>query len=212
MMVQRMNSRVADAPQVSGRFTAHQQGVPSTAPEFEVVQIPNQRLDADLAGVKKQLVPGLHSLLPVPARDFDPALVDHQAHLAVGIDLDPVKPFLADPHRGQPHFQIDRTGIIHPENQVALVNPQEGLFPGQLREEEIGFSGNPDKIAIPQFHLDPRIGVGDDPVAADQGKIERNLAPVHVAGRLVGGAAVHEADPGRVFPAGRNPRGEKSRH
>ena len=152
---------------------------------------------------------GLHSFFPVPAVDFGPALVDHQAHRAVGIDLDPVESLLADSHRGEFHLQVDRTGIVHPEDQVALVNLQNRLFPGQLREEEIGFTRDPDEVAVSQLHLDPRIGVGDDPVAADQGKIERHLAPVHVAGRLVGGAAVHEADPGRVFPVGRNPGGGK---
>ncbi len=92
------------------------------------------------------------------------------------------------------------------------MNFQNGLFRGQLREEDVGLSGDPDEVAVSQLHLDPRIGVGDDPVATDQGKIERHLAPVHVTGRLVGGAAVHEADPGRMFPAGRNPRRGKPRN
>lgn len=212
MTVQGMDSRIVDSAQVSGGTAAHQKGVPAPAPEFEIVQVPNQRLDSDLSCVQKQLVSGLHSLLSVPAGDFGPALVDHQAHRAVGIDLDSVESFLADSHGGQIHLQVDRTGIIHPEDQVTLVNLQKGLFPGQLREEDVGFTGDPDEIAIAQFHLDPGIGVGDNPVAADQGKIERHLVPVHIAGTFVGGAAVHEADPGRMVPVGRYPCRGKSRH
>ena len=190
MTVQRMDSRVVHTAQVTGGTAADQKGVPAPAPELEVVQVAHQRLDSDLASVQQQLLSGLQSFFPVPAVDFGPALVDHQAHPAAGIGLDPVESFLADPHCGQFHLHVDRTGIIHPEDQVTLLNLQEGLLPGQLREEDVGFSGDPGEITVPQFHLDPRIGVGDDPVAADQGKVERHFAPVHVAGRLVGGAAV----------------------
>ena len=212
MMVQRMNSRVVDAPQVPSGTAAHQKGVPAPAPELEIVQIPNQSLDSALLSVQTQLVSGLHSHLPVRTADFRPALVDHQAHGTAGIDLDSVESFLSEAHRGQIRLRMDPARIIHSEDQIALVNLQDVLFLGQFREEDVGLSGDPDEVAVPQLHLDPRIGVGDDPVAADQGKIERHLVPVHVAGSLVGGAAVHEADPGRMFPAGRNPRGGKSRH
>lgn len=205
-----MDAWIVDSTQVSGGTAADQKGVPAPAPELEVVQVADQRLDSDLASVQQQFLPGLHSFFAVPAVDFGPSLVDHQAHRAVGIDLYPVESFLADPHRGQIHVQIDRTGIIHPEDQVALVNLQKGLFPGQLGEKDIGFSGDPDEVALSQLHLDPRIGVSDDPVAADQRKIERHLAPVHVPGRFVGGAAVHEADPCRMVPTGRYPGGGKS--
>ena len=181
MTVQRMDSRVVDTAQVSGGTAAHQKGVPAPAPELEVVQVAHQRLDSDLASVQQQLLSGLHSFLPVPAVDLGPALVNHHAHLAVGIDLDPVESLLADPHPGKFHFQVDRTGIIRPEDQIALVNLQEGLFRGEFRKEDVGLSGDPDEVAVPQLHLDPRIGMGDDPVAADQGKIERHFAPVHVA-------------------------------
>lgn len=140
MMVQRAHSRIIGSAQVSGGTAADQQGVPAPAPELEIVQIADQRLDSDLTRVQEQLMPRLHSLLTVPAGEFGPALVDHQAHRAVGIDLDSVESFLADSHGGQIHFQVDRTGIIHPEDQVALVNLQEGLFPGQLREEDVGFT------------------------------------------------------------------------
>ena len=211
MTVQGMDSRVVHAAQVSGGTAAHQKGVAAPAPELEIVQVADQGLDSDLACVKKQLLPGLHSFLPVPAGDFGPALVDHQAHRAIGVDLDPVESFLADSHGSRIHLQVDRTGIIHPEDQVTLVNLQKGLFPGQLREEDIGLTGDPDEVSIPQLHLDPRIGVGDDPVAADQGKVERHLVPVHVTGRFVGGTPVHEADPGRMVPAGRYPGRGKPR-
>ena len=155
MMVQGMDSRVVHAAQVSGGTAADQEGVPAPAPEFEIVQVANQRLDADLASVQQQLPAGLHSLLPVPAADFGPALVDHQAHRATGIGLDPIESLLADLQRGQFHLQVDRTGTIHPEDQVALVNFQKGLFPGQLRKEDVGLSGDPDEVAVPQLHLDP---------------------------------------------------------
>ncbi len=114
MMVQRMDSRIVHTAQVSAGTAAYQKGVPAPAPEFEIVQVANQRLDADLAGVQKQLLSGLQSLLPVPAADFRPALVDHKAHRAIGIGLDPVEALLADFHRGQFHLHMDRTGIVHP--------------------------------------------------------------------------------------------------
>ncbi len=212
MMVQRMDSRVVDTPQVAGGTTAHQKGVAAPAPELEIVQIPNQRLDSALLCVQKQLLSGFHLHLPARAGDFRPALVDHQAHGTAGIDLDSVESFLSKAHRGQIRLRMDPTTLVHTEDQITLVNLQDVLFLGQLREEDVGLSGDSDEVAVPQLHLDPGIGVGDDPVAADQGKIEGHLAPVHVTRRLVGGAAVHEADPGRMFPAGRNPRGGKSRH
>ena len=211
MMVQRMDSRVVDTPQVPGGTTAHQKGVAAPAPELEIVQIPNQRLDSALLSVQTQLLSGLHSHLPARAADLRPALVDHQTQGAVGIDLDSVESLLSEAHRRQIRLRMDAAGMIHTEDQIALVNLQDVLFLRQFREEDVGLSGNSDEVAVSQLHLDPRIGVGDDPVASDQGKIERHFAPVHVAGRLVGGAAVHEADPGRVLPAGRNPRGGKSR-
>ena len=155
MMVQRMDSRVVDAPQVPGGTTAHQKGVPASAPELEIVQIPNQRLDSALLSVQTQLLSGLHSHLPVRAADFRPALVDHQPHRAVGIDLDPVESLLANVHGRQLRLQMDWTGIIHPEDQIALVNLQDGLFLGKFREEDIGLSGDSDEVAVSQLHLDP---------------------------------------------------------
>ena len=101
MMVQRPGSREVLAPQVRGGTAAYHDGIPPAAPEFEIVQIPNQRLASDPASVQKQLLSRLHSLLPVPAADFRPALVDHQACRAVGIDLDSVKPLLANLDGGQ---------------------------------------------------------------------------------------------------------------
>ena len=212
MLVQRLDSREVDASQVPGGKAADHHGVSPSTPELEFVEFPNQRLDSDVACIKKQLLSRLHSLLPMPAADFRPALVDHQADRAVWIDLDSVKSLFANLDRSLVQLDLDPAGISHPKNQVALVKLQDRLFLGQLGEEDIGFSGDPDEVSVPQLHFDPRLGVTHDPVAADQGKIEGQFVPVHVAGSLVGGAAVHEADPGRMLPAGRNPRGGKSRN
>jgi hypothetical protein len=117
----------------------------------------------------------------VAATDFRPALVDDHAYRAVRIDLDSVQSLFANLDRGLIQVHLHAAGIGHPQDQVSLVKLQGRLFLGKLREEDIGLSGNPDEVSIPQLHFDPRIGVAHDPVAADQGKIERHLVPVHVA-------------------------------
>ncbi len=155
MMVQRMDSRVVDSAQVSGGAATHQKSVPASAPEFEVVQIPNQRLDSGLLCVQEQLLPGFHSLLPVPAGDFGPALVDHQAHGAAGIDLDSVESFLSKAHRGQIRLRMDPPALVHTDDQIALVNLEDVLLLGQFREEDVGLSGDPDEVSVPQLHFDP---------------------------------------------------------
>ena len=169
MLVQRLDSRKVDASQVPGGKAADHGGVPAAAPELEIVQIPDQRLDSNLARIQTQLLSRLHSLLPVPAADFRPAPVDHQADRAFGIDLESVKPLLANLDRSLVQVDLDPAGVGHSQNQVALVKLQDRLFPGQLREEDIGLPGDSDEVSISQLHLDSRIGVARDPVAADQG-------------------------------------------
>ena len=169
MLVQRLDSREVDASQVPGGKAADHHGVSPSTPELEFVQFPNQRLDSDVACTKKQLLSRLHSLLPMPAADFRPALVDHQADRAVWIDLDSVKSLFANLDRGLIQVHLDPAGVGHSQNQVALVKLQDRLFLGQLREEDIGLPGDSDEVSIPQLHLDPRVGVAHDPVAANQG-------------------------------------------
>ena len=149
--VQVIGPREVNAAKVTRGAAADHDPVPAAAPLFEFVEIPNQRLDSDPAAVQKQLLPRLDSLLPVPAADFRPALVDHQAYRPVGIDLDSVETLLLDFDRSR--FQLDQnsTRILHPQNQVTLVNLQDGLFLGQLGEKDVGLSRNADHVAVPQL-------------------------------------------------------------
>ena len=169
MLVQRLDSREVDASQVRGGTAAGHGGVPLSAPLLEIVRIRSHRLNTDPACVQKQLLPGLQSLLPVPAADFSPALVHHQSDRAVGIDLDSVESPLANLDRSLVQVDLEPTGVGHAQDQVALVKLQDRLFPGQLREEDIRLSGDSDEVSVPQLHLDPRAGVAHDPVAAQEG-------------------------------------------
>ena len=131
VMVQRLDARKVSASHIPDGTAADHDRVPATAPLFEFVEIPNQRLDSDPACVQKQLLSRLDPLFPVPAADFRPALVDHQPDRVVGIDLHSVESLLADLDGSLFQLDLNPTRIIHPQDQVTPVNLQDGLLLGK---------------------------------------------------------------------------------